>query len=154
MFNNKLSNREEYPFENLVRIYNTFQLLLNNKHMFTHGLCSWVLFTHGLCSWVQYVQKYESISLSLFDSYIKSNLPLIVHINIFLSKFGIRIIISKGEYIITNTYSAFWWKAGEIEPRIKYIEKHMKRVKREIERRSAILPLGPGVRLNDDGYYI
>jgi hypothetical protein len=73
------------------------QVMLDNKHLFVTGLCGWA------CA--LYMDEYEIISKAEYDeleNYINSKIPK--HKN-------------AGD---------FWWKIGSINPRLKWIEKHIK----------------------------
>ena len=145
MFKNKL-NRSDYSFGDLILLHNAFLTLLNNKDKFNHrfGLCYWITYTFG-----------EESKSYLLDTYINTNLPLIRRINLLLYRLIGIMIIYDGRYKVQiKRYQAYWWIEGALAPRVKYVEKHLKKINCEIERRSSILPLGPGVKLDDNGYYI
>lgn len=131
LFKNKLG-RDYYTFEELILLYNGFQRLLNNQMYFCDGLCNWITV-------VQYLNPFISEhTKNLLHAYLTKNKPSIL----------VRYFSS---YYDTGAY---WWEVGVIKPRLEYIKKHMEKIKCEIERRSSILPLGPGIKLDDNGYYV
>lgn len=102
MFKNKLT--DTYTYEELCILHNGFQKLLDNTLLFNNGLCLWI--TTISCK-----DHISECTANLLLGYINSNIPLSYHkIRFFLCPDG------------------YWWKAGEIEPRIKYIKKHMKKI--------------------------
>jgi len=79
------------------------QLMLYNTHQFEDGLCMWVLNMKIL----QYISLEEWDSLS---EYIKENRP---------SKYS-----SFNAWIRSD--NQYYWTPGNIEPRIKWLKKHIK----------------------------
>lgn len=82
--------------------------LIDNKMMFQYGLCTWGynLVRAGLLSWKEY---------DIFLVYVKLNRP---HMLSSLAAFKSR-------------KSGFFWKDSDIVPRIKWVEKHIKKTKRK-----------------------
>ena len=81
------------------------EVMLNNKKLFAGGLCSWVWFLY----------YYDVINLEEYmrlDVYIQENRP-----SIFSSKDAFK-----------HMTSLFYWKKGNIEPRIEWINKHIKKL--------------------------
>lgn len=80
------------------------EIMLENKDLFKNGLCSWVVLLYS----------YDRISNKeylILMEYIENNRPSIFSsLNSFLSQ-------------ISNSY---YWKSGDINPRIKWIQKHIK----------------------------
>lgn len=75
------------------------------------------LFQTGLCSWASYLYSYSVISLKESHSlrnYIKSNKP---------DEFS-----SFDTFKQNITYSGYYWKMGEIQPRIVWINKQIKKL--------------------------
>jgi hypothetical protein len=82
------------------------EVMLNNQHLFSSGLCQWVVSCH----------LYDQISEGewrTLDTYIQKNKPRGA-INKFLISFR----------------GGFYWKKGNIKPRIKWIKKHLKNLKK------------------------
>jgi hypothetical protein len=80
------------------------ELMLENKGLFTHGLCKWIL----LLYFNDEISRKEYLTLM---NYIENNRPSILSsLNCFLSQAS----------------SAYYWKEGDIKPRIKWIQKHIK----------------------------
>jgi len=79
------------------------ELLLNNKSSFRYGLCSWV-------SNLKYRNILSRQEGALLLDYIDNNRP---------SKWS-----SIDAFIHRN--KGFFWKEGDINPRIKWIKKHIK----------------------------
>lgn len=75
------------------------EVMLNNKQIFTHGLCAWAfnLFFKDIISLEE---------LYVLKSYIKSNRP-----------FNFNSLVGE----------AYFWKSGKLEPRIKWLNKHIKK---------------------------
>lgn len=79
-------------------------------------------FSNGLCFWASYLAIENEITnkqKALVHEYIKSNKP-----NSFWS-------MDK----IFNKPSVFYWKEGDIKPRIKWIKMHIDILKKELEYR-------------------
>lgn len=74
------------------------QVFLNNQHFFRGGLCNWAL------------RLYNSNLISQKEHYL---------INQIIQSYS---IISFFRVIRFNGY---WWEAGEIEPRIEFLQKHL-----------------------------
>lgn len=79
------------------------ELLLENKIFFRVGLCGWVDNLH----WNGKINFEECI---LLNKHIKHNRP-----SMFSSWDAFQ-----------HSNSCFYWKAGDIKPRIKWIKKHIK----------------------------
>lgn len=79
------------------------EIMLDNQQDFSQGLCSWV-------SSLRYEQKINHIEFVLLRNYIGNNRP---------NRFS-----SIGAY--KNRSSSFYWKRGDIKPRIEWIKKHIK----------------------------
>jgi hypothetical protein len=80
-------------------------MMLNNQHLFHNGLCGWALTLY----------HYDIISKEehqLISKYILKNRP-----SIFSSLYCFKVQFRSG----------YFWKAGDIAPRIKWIKKHIKR---------------------------
>jgi hypothetical protein len=84
-------------------ILELLQLMLENKFLFSTGLCYWAsdLFFIKIISYSEYIK---------LKNYIQENRP---------SRFE-----SFNAFI--NRYSAYFWSSRKIEPRIKWINKHIK----------------------------
>ena len=82
------------------------EIMLKYKSGFSYGLCGWV----GELRCIKIISYKEEVFLK---NYIKNNRP-----NIFTS-FNTFI----------NRSSPFYWHPGNIEPRIKWIKKHIKKQK-------------------------
>lgn len=82
------------------------QVLLDNQHLFTTGLCPWVirLFYYKLITEME-----REFLLSIIDS----NKPRYTFIHIFYNP----------DEIVTD--QAWYWKARNIYPRIKWIKKYL-----------------------------
>ncbi len=78
------------------------ELMLDNQQLFTDGLCCWAI----TLRWQGKINNVEQLRLHF---YIKDNPPLLVYL---------RKIIMNGGY---------YWKPGDIAPRIKWINKHIKK---------------------------
>ena len=76
------------------------QLMLEHQELFNNGLCLWV----GRLYWCNCITSTESKSLSV---YIQKNRP-------------------KNFYWLTG--DEYYWKYGDIQPRIKWIKKHIARL--------------------------
>ena len=82
------------------------ELMLCNQHLFSTGLCfwSWKLCEMGIIS---------GIEMNYLDNYISQNRPLYKWYNFFTS--------------VNHPYSGYYWEIGHIKPRIKWINKHIKK---------------------------
>lgn len=81
------------------------ELMLENKHLFRIGLCGWALdmyFTKKSTEKISYDEYCELLE------YIEKNKPITLD---------------------SLTLDTYWWKPGDINPRIKWIEKHIKKNK-------------------------
>lgn len=78
------------------------QLMLDNQESFDKGLCHWVkyMYIDGLISNKEFM---------LLSSYIDINPPFI--------------------YKIYRRHRGYYWKPGNIKPRIDWIKKHIKKNK-------------------------
>lgn len=76
------------------------QLMLDNQQRFDYGLCHWsdALYGNGIITGSEHTK---------LKRYIKNNRP-------FLTR-------------IVRWYDMYWWKEGDITPRIKWIKKHIKK---------------------------
>ena len=80
------------------------QLMLDNKFLFTNGLCYW--------AWeMKFVGLITVAEVSILSWYIRNNR---------VSKYS-----SLGTFYRSNR--AYWWKPGNITPRIKWIKEHIKK---------------------------
>jgi hypothetical protein len=81
------------------------KVMLNNKQLFKFGLCAWIdeLEMRGIISWTE---------CSKLNIYIKENRP-----SMFSSLQAFR-----------NSQWWFYWDRGDIKPRIKWINKHIKKL--------------------------
>ena len=81
------------------------QLMLDNQEHFVSGLCSWAFYLcrHG---------KINNLELMLLDRYIKTNKP---------SKWS-----SFDAFSNSLKKSDWYWKYGNIKPRVEWINKHIK----------------------------
>ncbi len=81
------------------------QVMLDNQNLFHRGLCDWTMRLY-------HFDKITADEHLFLHRYIKSNKPSIFSsIDCFLEKM-------RG--------SLFYWKPGDIKPRIKWIKKHIK----------------------------
>jgi hypothetical protein len=80
------------------------QLMLDNQDLFKEGLCSWL----GELYFIKNKISYKEYNL-LYD-YIYKNAPFPYKINIFSAR-------------------AYYWKKGDIKPRIKWLKKHINKIK-------------------------
>lgn len=74
------------------------EVMVNNKQHFNSGLCGWCL----------RLRLYDIINGGEYNqllSYIRKNRPFLTHLNL----------------------SAYYWKIGRLEPRIKWLKKHIKK---------------------------
>jgi hypothetical protein len=76
------------------------QLMLEHQELFKYGLCYWVRGLH----WDDHTTHKER---NILDKYIKENRPK-----------NLSWLIGDGYY----------WKSGNIKPRIKWIKKHIERL--------------------------
>jgi len=75
------------------------ELMLENQQNFHSGLCAWIISMY-LRGIITTEEYYE------FKKYLNQNKPITFH----------------------RIFSAFWWKQGDINPRIKWIKKHIKKL--------------------------
>ena len=87
-------------------IQELLEIMLKNKSKFCYGLCGWV----GELRCLKIISYKEE---DLLKNYIKNNRP--------------NIFSSLDTFI--NRKSPFFWRSGDIEPRIKWIKKHIKKQK-------------------------
>ncbi len=79
------------------------QLMLNNKHLFIDGLCQW---NRALCQ----NQLIDYKEYSTLEDYIDDNAPFFFTIKRSFWYRGYR----------------YYWPKGDIKPRLKWINKHIK----------------------------
>lgn len=77
------------------------QLMLDSQQHFQSGLCNWIdnLYVYNVIT---------SFEFSKLKNYIRCNKPNLLH----------NIIYSNGSY---------WWRYGDIFPRIEWVKKHIKK---------------------------
>lgn len=80
------------------------QIMLDNPQHFHEGLCRWTI---NLCN----VELINTEEYQVLKTYIKTNKPFIC------SSFDVL-----NQRISSNPY---YWKIGKIEPRIKWLKKHI-----------------------------
>jgi len=98
---------KEIYYENNVRsIKELLQIMLDNKELFQSGLCYW-------CNNLFHLEIINHSERIILQKYIANNRP---------SKYS-----SLKAY--RNRFSAYYWKREDIKPRIKWIEKHIKKLK-------------------------
>jgi len=80
------------------------EITIENLQYFQDGLCAWfnTLFLHGLIKGEEY---------TILTRYMDDNIP-----SVYSSVDRFR-----------HRKSDYWWKKGDIKPRIKWIKKHIKR---------------------------
>lgn len=78
------------------------ELMLDHQEYFNNGLCIWI----NNIQWHHYITWRESRKLR---KYIKENRPKNIY---WLIRYG------------------YYWKSGDINPRIKWINKHIKKLKK------------------------
>ena len=78
------------------------ELLLQRQDLFVKGLCSWVILMH-IDNQISFSEQCR------LQNYIEKHPPLIYKLNI---------------------RAGYYWKVGEIKPRIKWINKHIKKLGR------------------------
>lgn len=99
---------KDYSNKELEMLNEGFNVLLNNLNLFR--------FTGSLCYWINECFSLKKLGLhqcKLLADYVYDNPP-------FLHKFK---------------FSRFYWKRFELPPRLKYIDKHIKLIEKEQERR-------------------
>lgn len=101
----KMMKRKDINASDLTIVKNTLRLMLDNKQHFDQGMCRWLLTT-----WAH--TRLSSEDRIITYKYIQSNRPLLT---------GIRYY-----------FTAFWWRAGDITPRIKWMEKHISLIEKEL----------------------
>lgn len=82
-------------------IHELLEIMLDNKDLFVCGLCGW---TYAL----YFSHLIDSKETSLLLDYIDNNRP-----------FNLRTIFRKN----------FYWKRGKLDPRIKWLKKHIELTK-------------------------
>jgi hypothetical protein len=82
-----------------LKIKKLLQLMLDNQDLFTSGLCNWV--TNLRMKNIICENEYNIIL-----DYINKNAPFLHRLNIFKTE-------------------PFYWKEGDIAPRIKWLKKHI-----------------------------
>lgn len=84
------------------------ELMLDNKDLFTTGLCMWntKLYTHDIITWEEHC---------LLKNYISSNEP----------PFYDNFTIFKKKIFGSFPDGYYYWKCSDINPRIKWIQKHI-----------------------------
>jgi len=83
-----------------------FELILENKEDFKTGLCLWV----GTMYRNNKICVFEE---DLLSEYIHNNRPK-----------NLRL------FLLGKNYQGFYWKSGKIEPRIKWIQKQIKKLEK------------------------
>ena len=83
------------------RIHVLLEIMLDNKDLFYKGLCGW---TYALL----FADLISSKEAFLLNDYIDNNRP-----------FNLRTIFGK----------SFYWKKGKLDPRIKWLEKHINKTR-------------------------
>lgn len=89
------------------RIVYLLEVLKENENAFTTGLCSWIFQLH-------YTKVISSADLELLMTYVINNGPISTH----------RLLCFVG---LRQESRNFYWKRGDIEPRLKWIDKHIKK---------------------------
>lgn len=79
------------------------QVMLDNQDLFKDGLCLWAIS-------LSIGRKITITERELLSAYIKRNRPF-------------RFSTLETSW---NCIGAYWWNCGNIKPRIKWIEKHIK----------------------------
>lgn len=87
------------------------QIYLDNKHLFSDGLCSWTD--------VLYVGLITDEERRYLKSIIFNNRPKIG----FLQKIGLSYT---SKYKVLPSNRSYYWTIGAIEPRIKFLKKYLK----------------------------
>jgi hypothetical protein len=82
------------------------QLMLDNQNLFKEGLCSW----NNELYWSCLITRREH---DILRNYIRYNRP-----SIFSS---IKAFVSRN--------SGYYWECGDIKPRIKWLKKHINKIK-------------------------
>lgn len=94
-----------YTTEDLHNLKSDFSLILQNEYWFRTGLCEWI---HNI-----YGSKNKFKNINLLERYLKSNRPITLN----------RLF----------TPSVYWWKKGDIVPRVKWIKKQIKLIDKELD---------------------
>jgi hypothetical protein len=81
------------------------QVMLDNQDLFDVGLCKWNLLLYRSGN----ISKYEHIMLIY---YIRYNRPS----------------MWSSVYAFKNRNNAYYWVCGDIQPRVKWIKKHIKKL--------------------------
>lgn len=104
---NKMKAKELSTYQ-LILIKSILERMLENKDLFREGLCQWVR---------QVLLEYRfTVRLDLLMWYINYNRP--------------HQLSSVDAFIHRN--NPFFWTEGDIKPRIKWIEKHIQIINKEI----------------------
>lgn len=77
------------------------ELMLENKHLFISGLCYWNY-------WILNNEKISGDEYCELRDYIEKNKPITWY------------------NLVIHRNGSYWWKPGDINPRIKWIKKHIK----------------------------
>jgi hypothetical protein len=83
------------------------QIMLDNQHLFINGLC-------GFTELLFLENKVTSLERLKLLSYIRRNRPP---------------MLSSMDCLRSQLTSGYYWKKGEIEPRIKWIKKHINEIR-------------------------
>lgn len=83
------------------------QVMLDNQDSFITGLCHWVNKLYFIDGKISVWELYQ------LEIYIDKNKPMFTW------------------YSLTGKSNAYWWKRGDIEPRIKWIKKHIKKLNKK-----------------------
>ena len=87
-------------------IHELIKVMLDNQYYFSTGLCGW-------CLNLLIVNQISEEEFVILKKYIKNNKPF----NLFQLKYFFK---HKSE-------SSFYWKPDDINPRIKWLNKHIKK---------------------------
>lgn len=84
------------------------ELMLDNKDLFRSGLCKWnsILYIRDIITWDEFI---------FLKKYIRSNRP----------PFYDNFTIFCHTILRDHPTNHYYWKQGEIKPRIKWIQKHI-----------------------------
>lgn len=114
------NNFSYFTTNDLLDIKAVFEELLENKDCFYTGLCNWIDNVN-----YQSIHKYCT-RYNLTISYVSQNRP------------RASIWQNLKKYLFGAPLSAYYWKVGNIETRIKFIKKHIKLIENEIVKRTLI----------------
>lgn len=89
-------------------VKSVFKRMLNDELLFDGGLCNWL-------SMIHLTTDLSSEHRNIAYKYIQSNRPFWTY--------------------ITGDYS-YWWKCNDITPMIKWLEKHITKIDKEIINRN------------------